>query len=91
LWFAPVGSRPHDLQPATRPSQDVTHPPHALSPADADALSRFSRHYDTSEVYAAYEVVAEAAARPFRTSGDTTLFGAARWAAQEGVIWVQAI
>lgn len=59
--------------------QDVAHAPSEMGPSDLEAVSRFSRHYDAAELYAAYSVVHERAVRPFRTADDATLFGAARW------------
>ncbi|KAI8463130.1 MAG: intraflagellar transport protein [Monoraphidium minutum] len=53
----------------------------AADAAGAAAAARAAAHYEAAELYAAYEVVAAAAAKPFKTADDGTLFGAARFLA----------
>lgn len=57
----------------------MANPPGALTAADAAALARFSAAYDAAELYAAYDVIHQAAVQPFTTTTQSTLLGAARF------------
>jgi hypothetical protein len=77
----PPAARPPAPKDLARPPASA--PPDGAAPTAAAAASpaaRWAAAAEAAELYAAYAVVAERAARPFKTADDLTLLGAARWA-----------